>query len=221
MGIQDNGALGGFRGKSGANIGRRVMGQNIVGPLPHPSTKPRTALQVFQQDKFGMLNSVLERIVPLLRAGFKKSTKRNTTSNAAYSYNYDRVYSTVEGDLTFDFSKLAYSKGSVATPNCPTVTLVESAGEIAGDVEAMVGVAFSWLPERESEFNRVTDLASFLVYNPDKREGVIKQNVVSRGALGYVIDVPAELLQGRVHCYMSFASKDGKMVGDSVYVGEL
>ena len=214
MGIQDNGALGGFRGKSGANIGRRVMGQNIVGPLPHPSTKPRTSLQVFQQDKFAMLNSVLERIVPLLRVGFKKSTKRNTTSNAAYSYNYDRVYSNVEGDLTFDFSKLAYSKGSVATPNCPSVMLVESDGEIAR-------VAFTWLPERESEFNRVTDLASFLVYNPDKREGVIKKNVVSRGALGYVIDVPAELLQGRMYCYMSFASKDGKLVGDSVYVGEL
>jgi hypothetical protein len=214
MGIQDNGAFGGFHGKTGPLIGRRVKGQNIVGPLPHPSNKPSTALQVVQHQKFTMLTEVLSHILALVQRGFKAFAKRNTTSNVAYSYNYDRVFEVGEDQVSFNFSRLVYSRGSVAMPNCPSIAVL-------GDAGMESGVGFSWLPEHESQFNRSTDLATFLVYKDDRTSWVLMRNAANRGALGYVADVPFLQQGGRLHCYMNFESKDGKLVGDSMYVGEV
>ena len=51
------GTSGGFQGKNGANVDRWLDGQNIVGPLPHPSHTPATTAQINQRIKFALVTS--------------------------------------------------------------------------------------------------------------------------------------------------------------------
>jgi len=215
MGIQDNGAFGGFRGKTGPLVGRRVKGRNVISALPHPSNHPKQAAQLTQNLKHRLLTALLSELLVLVRVGFKDFAKRGTSSNAAYSYNYGRIFKVVEGQVSLDFPKLVFSRGSVATPNCASAARVD-------DTDGNTSIAFSWLAERESQFNRVTDLATFLVFNEDNWSGpVVVQDAVSRSALGYVVGIPGLSGAERLHCFMSFKSADGKLVGDSVYAAEV
>lgn len=210
MGIQDSGPFGGFRGKTGPLVGRRVKGKNVITGLHYTSNKPATELQLQQQERFAMLNGILLKIRVLVKVGFASYAKRNTTLNAAYTYNYERVYAPESLAESLDFSKLMYSRGDVATPNCASaVSLMNS------------GVSFSWLAEAESQYSRVNDLATFMIYHEETGMAVGMQNVVSRGALGYILNLPEAMQTGMRHCYMSFVSEDRKLVGDSVYVGKV
>ena len=82
-------------------------------------------------------------------------------------------------------------------------------------------VAFSWQPQKQSAYCQFSDLASFLIYNPAKEMAVISQGNVNRYAQNFTIDLPADYPGDVVHCYMSFAAANGKLQGDSLYVGEI
>ena len=209
MGIQDSGSFGGFRGKTGPLVGRRVKGKNVITGLHYPSSKPATELQVQQQDRFGMLTKVINSISPLIKVGFASYAKRNTAQNTAYAYNYDRVFAAGSLVGSFDFSKLVYSRGDVATPNCASVLRLPG-----GDL------SFSWLAEGESLYNRVSDRASFLAYHEESGLAMMQRDATSRDQLGYVLVLPLAMQSGKVYCYMSFGTENGKLAGDSVYVGE-
>lgn len=209
MGIIDSGIVGPFKKKIGPAIGRKHMGQDLIlGPYRLTNKKP-TADQLTERSKFGMLNDFLSCISSMVNPGFKAYAKKKSAVNAAYSYNSDHAFTEVEGQPVLDYPKIVCSRGQIATP-------------YGLQISADTGVVrFSWHAQQQSQFCQFTDKASFLIYNPSKKRGLIQMNVIDRYALSFDMAVPADFSGDMVYCYICFATADGKRVGDSKYAGSI
>jgi len=209
MAIQKSGIIGPFRNKIGPAVGRRHMGQDLILPLPRLTTKPPTDKQLEKRYMLGLLNSFLSTISVLVNPGFKAFVKHNSPVNAAFSYNYDHAFVKEEEEYRLNYPKLVYSRGHIVTPEGAQV--VSAGGKIT----------FSWHHQNQSAYCQFTDLASFMVYNPAKDDFLVLHKKVNRRAQSFTMEMSAHHLGDPVHCYMSFASANGKLQGDSCYVGEV
>lgn len=216
MGILKGGLLGPFRKKTGAVVGRQRKGQNVMTGLHRISQKPPSESQLEERLKFGLLNNFLSNIVPLVEPGFKRYAKVGSALNAAYSYNVEHAFVKQGEDWHINFPKMVYSRGHIDTPEGAEAVLVPGEEEV-GDA----GILFSWLLQKQTASCQFTDMASFLVYNASKNKAMIVSAAVNRYALSYLFRLPQDFGGDTVHCYMSFASADGKQTGDSVYLREL
>jgi hypothetical protein len=116
MSIQKSGIIGSFRNKVGPVAGRRYRRQDLLTALPRTSKKPATSKQLKSQHLFGLLNSFLSAISTLVDPGFNAFVKNNSPVNAAFAYNYDYAFVSVEGVYHLNYPKLRYSRGHVVTP---------------------------------------------------------------------------------------------------------
>ncbi len=221
MGILRSGIFGGFRKKTGPIIGRRGRGMNIITGLHHPSTTEPTKKQGDAKEKFTLLTSFLNIIPDLVNMGFKHYAKNKRPLNLAYSYNYENAF-VVEGDhFLINYPKIMYSRGHIETPDGAGVVLESSlvVSEGSSIVSETRSIRFSWSPQNQSVYCQYTDLGTFLVFNPAKDKAVVEVNAIARYSLEYSVELPLDFEGDTVHCYMSFASANGKFRGDSVYVG--
>jgi hypothetical protein len=221
MGIAKSGLIGPFRKKIGPAIGRRFRGLNVITALHHENLKAPTKEQLVERAKFGLLNSFLHSIKKLVLAGFKKHSNNKYPLNVAYSYNYKHAFvyeefipdnenSAGDGRWLLNYPELVYSRGHVARPEGPQVAVTAQ------------GVAFSWKAQPQSAYCQYSDMASFLIYNPAKDKAIVKINAVNRYALQYTqTEIPVMYPGDTLHCYMSFASADGKESGNSMYLGTI
>ncbi|RYE13328.1 MAG: hypothetical protein EOP51_29975 [Sphingobacteriales bacterium] len=209
MGIQKSGIIGPFRNKIGPVYGRRHRGQDLILPLPRITTKKATDNQLETRYLFGKLNTFLSTIHSLVNPGFKAFVKNNSPVNAAFSYNYDHALVKVGEEYQFNYPKLVYSRGHVVTPDGAQVS--------SGNGQ----VTFTWEHQNQSAYCQYADLASFMVYNPAKDDYLVLHKTVNRRAQSFTLNMPAHHPGDLVHCYMSFASADGKRQGDSWYVGQV
>ena len=209
MAIQKSGIIGPFRNKIGPVYGRSHMGQDLILPLPRITTKPATEKQQEKRHMLGLLNSFLNMVDALVNPGFKAFVKNNSPVNAAFSYNYDHAFVKEGEEYRLDYPKLVYSRGHIATPE--GAELSSAGGHIT----------FSWHHQNQSAYCQYTDLASFMLYNPSKDDFLVFPATVSRRVQSFTLQMSPECEGDSVHCYMSFASANGKMQGDSLYVGEV
>lgn len=185
------------------------MGQDLVLPLYHKTTKPATEAQLLQRKKFRILRSFLNTLRMLVNPGFKAYVKKNSPANAALSYNFDHAFVMNGDEPEINYPKIVFSRGQITTPNGLQVS---SAPEF---------VTFTWLNEPQSRYCQYTDRASFVIYHPEERTFWIRLDEVDRKTLNFEMKVPADLQGETVHCWMVFASADGKIRGDSKYAGEV
>jgi hypothetical protein len=207
MGILKSGILGPMTNKTGPTTGRMYRGMNVVTAAYRKSNKPPTSLQIDVQAKFGLLNNFLSNIENLVKIGFKQFAKRKDPLNVAYSYNFEHAFLSEDTGFRLNYPELVYSRGYILPAESPALQALPAQ------------IEFSWLPQRQSTYCQYTDRATFLVYNPTNGRAVMKALVTDRYAQGYVVDLPQDYLGDTVHCYLSFASADGKLQGDSRYVG--
>lgn len=216
MGILRSGLLGPFSKKTGAVIGRRHRGQNVMTGLHEKSQKPPSESQLDERFKFGLLNNFLSNIDQLVNIGFKRYAKIKSPSNAAYSYNVDHAFVSQGTSWQINFPKMVYSRGQVDTPDGATATLA------SGTVDVLsTEILFSWDAQKQTASCQYTDMASFLVYNASKNKAMILKNKVDRYAQSYRLTLPVDFIGDTLHCYMNFNSADGKQTGDSLYLAEL
>lgn len=209
MGILKSGIIGPIRNKTGPTVSRMHRSTNVVTAAYRISNKPPTASQLEVQGKFGLLSGFLSNIDDLIKIGFKQFSKGKDPVNVASAYNYAHAFLVEETSFTLNYPQLVYSRGYILPAESPVIL------SLPGQIE------FNWLPQRQSMYCQYTDLATFLIYNPAKTYAIKETMVTDRYAQGYMLDLPKEFAGDTVHCYMSFASKDGKLQGNSIYVGQL
>ena len=209
MGILKSGILGPMQNKTGSAIGRMHRNINVITGPYRKTNKPATAAQLDVQAKLGMLSSFLNAIDDLIKPGFKQYAKGEDPVNVASSFNYQHAFIKDEAGLRLNYAKLVYSRGYILGP--------ESSGLLALPNK----IEFNWLPQRQSKYCQYTDMATVMVYNPVKERFIKLKGVAERYAQGCLFDIPPHFAGDTVHCYISFASKDGKLQGNSTYLGEL
>jgi len=209
MGIQDKGAFGGFRNKTGPLVGRIVAGQNVITAVPRKSTKPPTAKQLDQRKKFGLITAHLSGISNLIRIGYQERELRQSPMNKAVQYHLRNAVTGVSPDFQIDHAKLMYSMGKSPLPGA-----IEVLGVAGAKADYSWGVSFG-------QHSMPTDVVTLLVYNPEKNRFVFLEGAAARSELSFSLQLPASFLGDTVHCYISFVSLDGKVVSNSDYAGQL
>lgn len=210
MGIQHQGAFGGFQGKAGPLVGHRVNGQNVITGIPYPSQKPPTELQLNARLKFKTLVQFLRPINSLLKVGFKNERRRDQSPfNAAFSENYAAITG-VAPAYVIDYEQIMLSKGPLASAWNPVVS--SAVGAV---------VEFEWSALAFMDAGLPTDRVTVLVYNAAQNLFVGLMGVAARSALTYTLNLPAEFVGDQVQCWISLVSADGDLVSDSQYVGAI
>lgn len=209
MGILRSGILGPIVNKTGSTVGRMHRNINVITSLYRENDKPATSAQLKVQQKLGLLSSFLSAIDYLIKPGFKQYSKGKDPLNVAYSYNYDHAFVEDQAGLRLNYPKILYSRGYIVGPESPGLSVLPNQ------------IVFNWLPQRQSRYCQYTDIATVVVYNPDKQTFITAASVADRYAQGYVLDLLTDFVGDTIHCYISFASEDGKLQGNSIYVGEL
>lgn len=211
MGIQLWGAFGGFRKKTGALVGRRLDGQNVISAIPHPSKKPATTAQSNQRAKFKLLVSYLSRLASLINIGFQNAHEKTEKAfNAAFKLNFKNAVTGIAPNFTIDCEKLMYSKGKLSVAQLARVS-AEEVGKIK----------FDWLTGLSTGIGKPTDLATLVVYCAAKDQFVTLVDAAPRSALTYVLPLPFEFSGELVHCWISMVSADHKLASNSTYIVEI
>lgn len=210
MGFYKKGILGPFRGKVGTVVGSSWNGKFYMKSLPDVGDDNPTPAQLNVRAKLALVTGFLKGLKTLINVGFQKFNNGVTPMNVATAYHLkNAVTGTSALNYAMDYPKVIFSEGELRKP----------AGT-ATAATAPAKVDFSWLNNAPAGGTGGTDRASFLVYNPTKKEYVVLADAAARSAMAYVLQLPPDFSGDTVECWMAFTSVDGKQVSDSVYVAQ-
>ena len=204
------GTSGGFQGKNGANIGRWLDGQNIVGPLPHPSQKPPTTAQINQRAKFGLVTSWLRVVKGVIRTGYNVHKEKVTPWSTAVQYNLDNAVTGTAPNYLMNYPAVKFCKGELTLP-----TVVEVSTLVPLELK------FDWDGIFNPDFGAPTDKITLVIFNSSKFLFTVLIGVATRAAGTYTMQMPASFSGDMMQCYMSFLSEDGKVSSDSLFVAAI
>jgi len=207
MGTISKGILGGFSGKVGTVVGANWRGKDVMRSLPKKSSRTATEDQLIQRQKFGLVTKFLAPVAPLTRAWYGQPAGYKSKRNLAVSYHIKEAIAGTYPDFTMDFPKVIITKGELAGIDDPTA--VPEAGAV---------IATTWADNSDQANAKPTDILVAVVYNVDKGQFVYQQTAV-RSAVGFDMALPANWTGDVAHCWLSFASADGKLQANSVYMG--
>lgn len=207
MGIYNEGILGFFRGKVGRVIGSVVRGVHYMKGLGDVRTDKPSRPQLDQRAKWSLVMAFLKPLKKLIDVGYPVGKTGLTSMNKATSANLNEMITGVSPNFALDYSKFVYSKGALEKPTGVSVGTADESN-----------LVFEW---ENSGATTATDLATLLVYNPEKDTYVVLPGAAPRSALTYTLQLPLDFGGDLVHMWISFVSADGKEVSNSHYIGSL
>lgn len=208
MGKISQGILGGLSGKVGNIIGGSWKGIDYIRIKPSSVANPRTEGQVNQRNKFTAALEFLQPNIEFIRKGYKDYAIKMTAFNAAMSEVLENAITGTAPDFTVDYPNVLVSKGNLKGVLNPTF-----------DAATTGQVTLNW-SDNSNEINANNDdRLMTLIYNPVKKESVVKLIGTSRFMASQMIAIPSNFSGDTIHVYTAFISADGKRISDSSYVG--
>jgi len=208
MGTIRNGGNGAFSGKAGSFIGSSWRDINYMRGIPKISKKPKTLKQLEQQAKFAAAVKFIQPVKDLLNVGFGGQKPGKASGyNLALKHVLENAISGTYPDLSIDYTKAQFAKGSLAAPLGSAV--LAEAGELL----------LSWSPDLNPYNAFIDDEVTVLIFDPVSNIYMSGPIGISRVEGEMTISIPSAYLGNTVHIYMFFMSRQGKL-SNSAYVGE-
>ena len=195
-------------GRTGNNVGRVHKGKNTFSMRPSPSSKPATEAQLAVRVPFGFFTAWLSWISPIIEVGFQDYDGDQSAMNAAVGYNIKNAVTGSYPMQAIDYPNVLLSRGKVSGPSNP---------QVATTVDAQLDI--TWSDVIESTIGSLTDLATFVVYNPSKGAFAVRSAAAARSVESYDMALPVSWSTEHVHVYMMFVAVGGKAVSTSAYLG--
>lgn len=210
MGKYKNGIQGPFSGKIGGVIGSKWRGIDYMKIVSGPYAKPATQAQLDQRLKFALVSGWLRPLKDLICLGYQFFTGTKTPMNAAISYHLKEAVVQEASGYVIDFSKAVFSRGEL---------LVSFVKELILLLDGLLQI--KWEDQAASMFCKATDKATFIVYNPEKKQFVTFQDVAERGNKAVALQLPKAFANDQVHVWMGYVNVAGDNVSTGVYLGEV
>lgn len=213
MAKTDYNALNFWRGRVGGKIYKVQMGKQVILEYVQPAN-PNTEAQRLVRAKEKVIGSLAGRLRYVLRIGMKPYARElhSPTAGAFQKVNYASILrGTTPDTLAVIPDKMVLSKGNrlkVLFDNSIQQTTPGKLGITYNDPYA------SSYPELHD------DKVYVAVYCPDM-DAAIMGEPASRGAGTLRVDIPSAWSGLDVHVYGFVASKDGRDVSDSEYIGHV
>lgn len=208
MAIIKKGILGGFSGKIGSVIGASWRGIDYMRALPRISIKPRTPLQLAQQNKIALLRGFLLSLDEIIERCFQ-NIKKHTPMNDALSYNMvNSIKGSYAEEQYIDFTQLLFTKGDLRGVWAP-----KAESTISSTID------FSWENGILTQMCAADDEAILVVYNPEKQQFCVLEKGAFRADKSAELIVPETFKGDSVHCYISFYSVSRMIASTNEYLG--
>ncbi|TKC08892.1 DUF6266 family protein [Pedobacter frigoris] len=196
-------------GRTGNNVGRVVKGKNVFSMRPAKSNRPPSELQLNQRNKFAAVTRWMgSGISDFVALGFQDFDSEMTGFNAAVQYNLDHAVTGSAPNYVIDYPNAKLSRGKLSLPATPEVAAV--AGQ---------ALEFTWGATIGSLNAKPGDLAVCIAYCDMLDTFVMSVGAVTRAALEYELDLPADFAGESVHCWLAFLSSNKKVASNSAYLG--
>lgn len=210
MGTYKPGAFGPFNGKIGDVVASRWKTINVVKNFPAKSKKPKTELQLNQTSQFSLVTNFLKKAAGLISVGYGGVKGSVTPMNAALKYHLAEAITGVYPNHQLDYSKVNLSLQD---------SKMDHTHSPVAEALANIVVKISWKIDANANKSTLpTDKAYILLYNPAKKNSVSLSGNMLRSALSAEVPVPSFYLGDVLHCWLFFASADGKIVSETSYL---
>jgi hypothetical protein len=144
-------------------------------------------------------------MTPILRIGWKQTTKKQSAFNAVTSYTLAKAVTGTTPNFEIDYKKVLISRGNL-TPVAKLSTLLSTNFfGVTWDDNSGIGNA------------KPTDKMLFVAYNYMKGEALTSYGWATRADGRFTFNTPPAWKGDRAHGYFGFISEDGKEVATSVY----
>lgn len=210
MGTYKPGVFGPFNGAVGDVVATKWKGLNVVKNFPAKSKKAPVLTQLEQRGKFSVVTRFLGRASNFISIGYKPVSGAVSPMNIAVRYHLKNAVTGSYPNYILDYTKVRLSKS--IDMNLTLKPLATPAMEQT--------LKISWMIDtKASSGTQLTDHAYILIYNPAKESFLKSWDGVLRSDLSIDIPVPHEYVGDIVHSWIFFASKDGKFISDTSYLG--
>lgn len=204
-----NGINGPLNGKVGSVIAANWRGIDYLRSSWEVS-KPASPAQLNQRRRFAIAMGWLKPVLAMINIGFQSVKTAKTPLNAAVSYHMKYALVAEAPDFQVDFSKAIFSLGTLLPP---VIT------EISLEPESLVYL--SWAAQVAHFFCAGTDLATFIIYNPEKKKFITYKDAAMRADGEVMLELPPDFAGDRLQLYVFYVRSTGDEVSTSLYLGEI
>lgn len=208
MGKYNKGILGAFSGKVGNVVGASWRGMDVLRSLPRAGTNAPTENQLLQREKFALVARFLLPFKPMLAAYFGMPNGGRSKANLATSYHLREAVLEDNGRQSINYGKVLLSRGDLQGVTQAVVT------PDAGNV-----LRFSWTDNSGQATAKPTDRLMVGVHDAESGFSDFFLAVGTRQQAAAEVVLPDYYGGMQVHCWMAFASENGKMNSTSLYMG--
>ena len=205
-----NGINGPLSGKVGSVIAASWRGIDYFRSVGEPAGKPASPAQLAQRRILSIVSSWLKPLKALIWIGFQEAKEGRTPMNELVSFMMKEGLVGQGPEMRIDFTKAVFSKGELL------VSFVRELIVLAGAL-----LHIKWEDLSSSIFCREDDMATFIVYNPEKEKFVTFERIAARADQEAVLQLPTEFVRDNIHCYMQYVNAAGNRVSTSVYLAKL
>lgn len=208
MGKYNKGILGAFSGKVGNVVGASWRGMDVLRSLPRAGTNAPTENQLLQREKFAMVARFLLPFRPMLASYFGQPSGGRSKSNLATSYHLREAVLQDSSGLSIHYGKVLLSRGDLQGVTQVAVTA------LAGNV-----LRFSWTDNSGQATAKPTDRLMVGVHDAESGFSDFFLAAGTRSQATAEISLPDYYGGMLVHCWLAFASENGKLNSTSLYMG--
>lgn len=182
--------------------------------LPNRKKKAKSTALIQQNELFKMVMQFLSEALPAINVGFQQAKSASMTKmNAATSFH---LLNAVVQDTTGAYIDMATVKFS------KPIWLTQPAWKAKAVAEAGHKIKVQWeLNPFPNKCTQLNDKAVLVFYNDQMSSFSVVNGKVDRQSMGYTFNAPA-VFKGRDYfCYLFMASKDGKLIAPTQYLGQV
>ena len=177
--------------------------------LPKKGNRIATEEQLDQRAKFRLMAQFLAPLRSELSAYFGQPTEDKSRVNLAASYHIREAVTGTYPNYAVDYPKTIVTKGEL---------LGLDGAETATQTGAVVNV--SWADNSGQSQAKADDVLLLFFYNHQLKLWEYRE-AATRSAETVGVSLPQGWTGNTVHCWVSIAASDGKLVANSVYMGAL
>lgn len=208
MGTYNKGILGPFSGIVGMVVGSTFRGKDVMRSRPRKSSKPASAIQLEQREKFKRVMQFLTPARTLLSEYFGSPAGSQSRFNLAVSYHIQMAVAFINNVVELDYNKVVYAKGNLLPPQNLECT-----------ANANAEFRMTWVDNSGQAGTEPTDKLVVVVVEQDVDDYQFFLNAAVRNAGTATITLPAYLTGTDVHVYAFMVSESGKVSSTSQHLG--
>lgn len=208
MGKYNKGILGAFSGKVGNVVGASWRGMDVLRSLPRAGTSAPTENQLQQREKFALVARFLLPFKPMLASYFGQPSGGRSRTNQASSYHLREAVVLNGSVLSMNYAKVLLSRGDLQ--GATQAAVAASAGNL---------LRFSWADNSGQATAKPTDRLMVGVHDAESGFSDFFLAAGTRDQAAAEITLPDYYAGAQVHCWMAFASENGKLNSTSIYMG--